>query len=244
MYNKIITRESGEKMRILLVEDEIRLSEALTYILKKNNYIVDTAFDGITGQEMAATEIYNIIILDRMLPGKEGLDVLKTLRRQGITTPVLILTAKDAIKDRVEGLDSGADDYLIKPFSKDELLARVRALGRRQTETIVNEEIKIGNIRFNSLKGEISMNGKITKLSLKESQIFEILVKNKNMVVTKEQLLEKIWGFQSDIELNNVEVYLSYLRKKLGLLDCGVIIETIRGRGYCMKEVYSSVSET
>lgn len=229
--------ESGEKMRILLVEDEIPLSEALVYTLKKNNYIVDAAFDGITGQEMAEREIYNVIVLDRMLPGKEGLDVLKALRKQGIATPILILTAKDAIKDRVEGLDSGADDYLIKPFSKEELLARVRALGRRQTETIENEEIKIGNISFNSLKGEISIQGKVIKLSSKESQIFEILVKNKNMVITKEQLLEKIWGFQSDIELNNIEVYLSYLRKKLASADNGIIIETIRGSGYCVKEV-------
>lgn len=231
-------------MRILLVEDEIRLSEALVYTLKKNNYIVDAAFDGITGQEMAETGVYNVIILDRMLPGKEGLDVLKALRKQGIATPVLILTAKDTIKDRVEGLDNGADDYLIKPFSKDELLARVRALGRRQTETIVNEEIKIGNISFNSLKGEISIDGKIIKLSSKESQIFEILIKNKNRVVTKEQLLERIWGFQPDIELNNIEVYLSYLRKKLALSDCRIIIETIRGSGYCLKEAYSYVSET
>jgi len=224
-------------MRILLVEDEVPLSEALVYTLKKNNYIVDVAFDGITGQEMAETGIYNVIILDRMLPGKEGLDVLKALRKQGITTPVLILTAKDSIKDRVEGLDSGADDYLIKPFSKDELLARIRALARRQTEIIINEEIKIGNISFNPLKGEINTNGNIIKLSSKESQIFEILARNKNMVVTKEQLLEKIWGFQSDVDLNNIEVYLSHLRKKLSSSGCGVVIETIRGSGYCIKEV-------
>lgn len=224
-------------MRILLVEDEVHLSEALVYTLKKNNYIVDAAFDGITGQQMAETGIYNLIILDRMLPGKEGLDVLKTLRRQGITTPVLILTAKDSVKNRIEGLDSGADDYLIKPFSKDELLARVRALGRRQTEIIVNEEINIGNIGFNSLKGEIKINNQIIKLTSKESQIFEILIKNKNIVVSKEQLMEKIWGFQSDIELNNIEVYLSYLRKKIAKSDCGIIIETIRARGYCLKEI-------
>lgn len=224
-------------MRILLVEDEVHLSEALVYTLKKNNYIVDAVFDGIAGQQMAETRIYNVIILDRMLPGKNGLDVLMELREQGITTPVLILTAKDSVKNRIEGLDSGADDYLTKPFSKDELLARVRALGRRQTEIIVNEKINIGNMGFNSLKGEIKINGQTIKLTSKESQILEILIKNKNMVVSKEQLMEKIWGFQSDIELNNIEVYLSYLRKKLAKLDCGIIIETIRARGYCLKEV-------
>lgn len=231
-------------MKILLVEDEIHLSEALVYTLKKNNYIIDVAFNGIEGQEMAETAGYNIIILDRMLPGKEGLEVLKTLRMQGITTPVLILTAKDSIKDRIEGLDSGADDYLIKPFSKDELLARLRALARRQIDVINNDEFKMGCMCFNPLKGEINVNGKITKLSSKESQIFEILIKNKNVVITKEQLLEKIWGFQSDVELNNIEVYLSYLRKKLAVSGCGIVIETIRGSGYCLKEVFSDVSKT
>lgn len=224
-------------MRILLVEDEVRLSEALVHTLKKNNYIVDVAFDGITGQQMAETEMYNVIILDRMLPRKNGLDVLIELRKQGITTPVLILTAKDSIKNRVEGLDSGADDYLTKPFSKSELLARIRALGRRQSEILVNEEINIGNMRFNYIKGEINANGRTIKLTSKESQILEILAKNKNIVVSKEQLLERIWGFQADIELNNIEVYLSYLRKKLAKSDCGIVIETIRARGYCLKEV-------
>lgn len=224
-------------MRILLVEDEVRLSEALVYTLKKNNYIVDVAYDGIEGLQMAETGLYNVIILDRMLPGMEGLEVLKKLRRQGITTPVLILTAKDSVKNRIEGLDSGADDYMTKPFSKDELLARVRALGRRQTETIFNEEMHIGNIGFNSSRGEIKINDQIIKLTSKESQIFEILIKNKNLVVSKEQLMEKIWGFQTDVELNNIEVYLSYLRKKLSKTDCGIVIETIRARGYCLKEV-------
>jgi len=224
-------------MRILLVEDEVNLSEALVYTLKKNNYIVDAAYDGITGQQMAETMDYNIIILDRMLPGKEGLDILKDLRKQGITTPILILTAKDSVKNRIEGLDSGADDYLIKPFSKDELLARIRALGRRQTEIIVNEKINIGNMSFDPLKGEIKVNDKTLYLTSKESQILEILIKNKTLVISKEQLMEKIWGFQSDIELNNIEVYMSYLRKKLATIDCGIKIETIRARGYCLKEV-------
>lgn len=224
-------------MRILLVEDEIHLSEALLYTLRKNNYIVDAAYDGITGQQMAETLVYNLIILDRMLPGKEGLDILKELRKQGITTPILILTAKDSVKNRIEGLDSGADDYLIKPFSKDELLARIRALGRRQTEIIINEELNIGNMTFNPLKGEIKTKSRTLKLTSKESQILEILIKNKALVISKEQLMERIWGFQSDIELNNIEVYLSYLRKKLAMIDCGIKIETIRARGYCLKEV-------
>lgn len=230
-------------MRILLIEDEIHLSEALVYTLKKNNYIIDAAFDGIEGQRMAETGVYNVIILDRMLPGKEGLQILRDLRKQKITSPVLILTAKDSIKDRVEGLDSGADDYLIKPFSKDELLARIRALGRRYTDEISNEELKVGFLSFHPLKGEIKVNKEVIKLSSKESQILEIMLKNKDIVITKEQLLDRIWGFQSDVELNNIEVYISYLRKKLTQANCGIVIETIRGSGYCLKEVSCDVSK-
>jgi len=224
-------------LKILLIEDEVNLSEALEYTLKKNNYVVDTAFDGDRGQKMAETGIYNIIVLDRMLPGKEGLEVLKALRMEGITTPVIFLTARDGVKDRIEGLNSGADDYLVKPFSREELLARINAVARRQTDLIRNEIYKIGKINFKPLKGEIECLGKLTKLTSKESQIFEILLINKNLVVTKEQLLEKIWGFKCDVELNNIEVYLSYLRKKLKELENQIIIETVRGSGYCLKEV-------
>lgn len=224
-------------MRILLVEDEPRLSEALTYILKKNNHIVDPAYDGLTGEDLAESDLYDLIILDRMLPGKEGLEVLKTIRAHGICTPVLFLTAKDSIEDRIDGLDHGADDYMIKPFSKEELLARVRALGRRPSNTLLNDTFEIGDFLFSPLKREIAVGNVMIKLSSKEAQMLEILIKNRNMVVTKDLLLEKIWGFQSPVEANNVEVYLSYLRKKLGSLTQSVVIETIRGSGYCLKEV-------
>lgn len=224
-------------MKILLIEDEIRLSEALVYTLKKNNYIVDTAFNGIDGEKMAESNIYNLIILDRMLPGKEGVEILKTLRKKNFSTPILILTAKDSIQDRVEGLDSGADDYLVKPFSKAELLARIRALGRRHTDKINNEELIAGSISFNPLKGQVILGEDFIKLSSKESQILEIMIRNKEIVITREQLLDRIWGFQSSIELNNIEVYISYLRKKLHPSHCGFVIETIRGSGYCLKEI-------
>lgn len=224
-------------MKILLVEDEVKLSEALVYMLKKSNYIVDAVFDGLTGLEYGETELYDLIILDRMLPKMEGIEVLKNLRKAGVTTPVLFLTAKDAIKDRIEGLDSGADDYMVKPFSKEELLARVRALGRRASETIVNEEIQLGDIRFNPLKREILYAKGVLRLSSREAQILETLMKNKDMVITKELLIDRIWGFQADIEANNVEVYMSYLRKKLSQTTDKVVIETIRGCGYCLKEV-------
>jgi two-component system response regulator ArlR len=224
-------------MMILLVEDEPNLSDALSYILKKNNYCVNVAFDGITGQDMAESSIYDLIILDRMLPGKEGLEVLKDIRKKGIKTPVLILTAKNTISDKVEGLDCGADDYLSKPFSKDELLARLRALLRRQADIIKSEDIKLGLMVLNPKKGEIECGGEVIKLTMKESQLLELLLRNKNQVITKEQILDKLWGFSSEVEMNNVEVYLSYLRKKLNTIKCNVVIETMRGMGYCLKEV-------
>lgn len=221
---------------ILLVEDEPNLSDALSYILKKNNYSVNVAYDGITGQDMAESDIYDLIILDRMLPGKEGLEVLKAIRKKGIKTPVLILTARNAIGDRVEGLDSGADDYLSKPFSKEELLARLRALSRRQADIIKSVDIKIGSMIFYPNKGEIESENIIIRLTMKESQLLELLLRNKNQVITKEQILDKLWGFDSEVEMNNVEVYISYLRKKLNTIKCNIVIETVRGMGYCLKE--------
>ncbi|WP_416175606.1 response regulator transcription factor [Clostridium sp.] len=224
-------------MRLLLVEDEEMLADALAYILKKNNYNVDVAYDGISGQEMAETKIYDVIILDRMLPGKDGLDVLKEIRRNGIKVPVLLLTAMDSIENKVEGLDNGADDYLVKPFSKDELLARIRALGRRHVDFIQDKNIQLSSLIFDPLRGEIECNGNKVKLTSKESQLLELLVRNKNQVITKEQILDRVWGIDCDIEMNNnIEVYFSYLRKKLKSIKSNITIETVRGVGYCLRE--------
>lgn len=224
-------------MRLLLIEDEKKLSDALSYILRKNSYGVDVANDGITGQELAETGIYDIIILDRMLPGKEGVSILKELRKQGMSIPVLILTAKDEIRDRVEGLDAGADDYLIKPFSTDELLARIRALSRRQNEQIKSENLQIGSFELNPLNCEAVIGDETTKLTLKESQLLELLLRNSGKVITREQILDRVWGIDSEVEMNNIEIYVCYLRKKLDLNTAGIRIETVRGIGYCLKEV-------
>lgn len=225
-------------MRLLLVEDEIMLSDALVYILKKNNYAVDAAYDGIEGDEMAQSKIYDIIILDRMLPQKNGIDILKNLRKRKIETPVIMLTAMDTIENRVEGLDNGADDYLVKPFDTKELLARIRALSRRHTDFIQDGNIELSSLMFDPLKTEMEYEGNKIKLTAKESQLLELLARNKNQVITKDQILDRVWGIDSDIEMNNnIEVYFSYLRKKLRKIGSNVEIETVRGVGYCLKEV-------
>lgn len=224
-------------MRLLLVEDEKRLSEALVYVLKKNNYAVDVAFNGAHGQEMAETDIYDLIILDRMLPSKEGVEILKALRTNGIKTPVIFLTAKDSITDRVTGLDAGADDYLIKPFSTEELLARVRALSRRQSNLVESNSIKFLSTVFEPLKGEVVFGGETIQLTAKESQLLELLMKNKNQVVTRELILDRVWGMESEIDVNSIELYVYYLRKKLRNSKCNISIKTIRGVGYSAEEV-------
>lgn len=224
-------------MRILLVEDEQRLADALAYVLKKNKFSVDLAFDGIDGQDMAETGIYDLIILDRMLPGKEGVDILRYLRSKGIKTPVIFLTAKDSVACRVEGLDAGADDYLIKPFSTEELLARVRALSRRSDVNLVGEKITVGLLSIDPYSCEAICENDTIKLTLKETQLLELLMRNCGQVLTKEQILERIWGFDSDVEMNSVEIYIFYLRRKINFEKCKVNIKTIRGVGYCLKEV-------
>lgn len=220
-----------------MVEDEKRLSDALTYILKKHNYGIDVAYDGITGQDMAETGIYDLIILDRMLPKKEGVQVLKHLRSIGIKTPVLLLTARDAVEDRVEGLDAGADDYLVKPFATEELLARVRALARRRNDEFRSEKMQVGSLTLDPIHCEVTYGKENVRLTVKETQLLELFMRNSGQVITKEQILNKVWGLDSEIELNNVEIYIHYLRKKIAPEKNNVRLETVRGVGYCLKEV-------
>ncbi|MDP4095081.1 MAG: response regulator transcription factor [Bacillota bacterium] len=224
-------------MRILLVEDEFDLSEALEYVLKKNKFLVDVAADGISGQDMAETGIYDLIILDRMLPGKEGVQILRELRAAGYKCPVIFITAKDAVSCRVEGLDAGADDYLIKPFSMDELLARVRALARRSENRLQGDSINIASLTLNPLRGEVSYGNAVVRLTVKEAQLMELLMRNFGQVLTKEQIFERVWGYDSDVDFSCIELYIHYLRKKIDLPECGLSIETVRGIGYSLAEV-------
>lgn len=222
-------------MRILIVEDEIYLAEALAQILKKNNYIVDTAEDGSTGLDNALSGIYDLIILDIMLPEIDGISVLKKLREEGISTPVILLTAKGQTSDKVKGLDSGADDYLPKPFEIEELLARIRAAIRRRGEVQPDTNLKYGDIELNTSTLKLYKGAKEIKLVLKESQLLEFLILRKTSVTSKELVIEKLWGFDSEAEHNNVEVYISFLRKKLSSLNSSVIINTVRGVGYVLE---------
>ena len=224
-------------MRILVVEDEIHLAEALAQILKKNNYTVDVSNDGEDGLDNALSGIYDVIVLDIMLPKMNGLDVLENIRSEGFDTPVILLTAKNEISDKVRGLDSGADDYLAKPFNTEELLARIRALGRRRGEIVANTNtISFADITLNTQTLQLTSGANEITLTLKESELLEHLMLHKGLVCSKEQIIEKLWGFDSEAEANQVEVYISFLRKKLTFVHSKAAINTVRGVGYTLVE--------
>ena len=223
-------------MRVLLIEDERRLAEPVKYILEKHKYAVDYAPDGVSGQDMAETGVYDVIILDRILPGKEGVEVLKALRAGGIKTPVILVTAKDAVPDRIDGLNAGADDYLVKPFSIDELLARVNALTRRFENIAVSQLLQCAALQLDAKKCEAYAHGETILLSMQEAQLLEFLMRNRGQVLTKEQIFNKVWGFDSETEIGAVELYVFYLRKKIDFKKNGAALETIRGVGYSLRE--------
>ena len=224
-------------MRILLVEDEERLSQALVEIFKENKFGIDAVYNGVDGLNSARTGIYDIVILDIMLPQLDGLAVLRTLREEKNAVPVLLLTAKEDVSDKVEGLDSGADDYMTKPFSTEELLARVRALTRRKGD-VRDDNLSLGDLALNRKNCEIVsiVTGQALKLALKEYQIIELLFRHPHEVITKEAIIERIWGDRSTAEYNNVEVYISFIRKKMEFLKVKTVIRTARGIGYSLEE--------
>ena len=219
-----------------MIEDERRLAEPVKYILEKNKYAVDLAEDGISGQDMAETGVYDVIILDRILPGKEGVEVLKALRAGRIKTPVILVTAKDAVADRIDGLNAGADDYLVKPFSNDELLARVNALTRRFENIAVNQLLECSALKLDCKRCEAYIFGDTISLSTQESQLLEYLMRNRGRILTKEQIFNKVWGYNSETELNAVELYVFYLRKKIDFKKSGAALVTTRGVGYSLRE--------
>ncbi len=223
-------------MRILLVEDEVRLSQALVEIFQKNRYGVDAVYNGKDGLKYAQSGIYDVVVLDIMLPEMDGISVLRTLREENNNVPVMLLTAKDDVQDRVKGLDCGADDYVTKPFSTEELLARIRALSRRKGD-VRNSTLSIGDLSLDKGSCELqNSSGGSIKLSLKEFQIIELFFDNPKQIIKKEAIIEKIWGGDSGAEYNNVEVYISFLRKKIEQLKVHIQIRTSRGIGYSLEE--------
>ena len=223
-------------MRVLIVEDEVRLASTLQDLLELNGYTADVCYDGEAGLDNALSAIYDVILLDVMLPKLDGFTVLRRLRAAGNATPVLMLTARSELGDRVEGLDCGADYYLTKPFEPKELLACIRALTRRQPELRNTDVLEYGDLKLIKNSFTLSCGDRSLRLSRKEFDMMELLMLNRELVITKENLLLKIWGYESDAEDNNVEVYISFLRKKLEHLHSAVKIKTIRMVGYCLEQ--------
>ncbi len=221
-------------MRLLLAEDEKELSDALVAVLKHNNYSVDAVYDGQEALDYLEAQEYDGAILDIMMPKMDGITVLKKIRAQGNNVPVLMLTAKTGVDDRVEGLDSGADDYLGKPFAMKELLARIRAMTRRQTES-VSTVLQYGNVMLNRTTFEVSAGGEALRLANKEFQMLEMLMSNPGQIISTERFMEKIWGYDSETEINVVWVYISYLRKKLANINADVEIKAARNQGYSLE---------
>ncbi|HVX30443.1 MAG TPA: response regulator transcription factor [Nitrolancea sp.] len=222
-------------MRVLVVEDESRLAELIARRLRHEHFEVDLAFDGCEGFERALTGGYDVIILDRMLPGLDGIDVCRRLRRSGIQTPILMLTARRELDERVEGLEAGTDDYLGKPFAFAELLARIRALTRRAERPLLGNPLRVGDVALDTQRHRVTRDGQEIELSPREFALLEYLMRNAGQVVSRDQILQRVWGYESEPEGNVVDLYIHYLRRKLDDRR-GTIITTVRGLGYAMRE--------
>ena len=215
-------------MKLLLIEAEHQFPKKLCQLLKKEGYVVDDITDGEIGLEMALFGSYDLIILDWLLPNIDGLTIVKELRFQGIAIPILFLTTNDRMEDKINGLDAGADDFLVKPFITEELLARLRALSRRKSKELVDNNLMVAGLRLDSLKCKVAKGKDFIKLSRKETLLLETLMRNCGNVVTKERIFERLWGSYSRNEFANVDLYIYYLRKKIG----ASYIKTVHGVGY------------
>lgn len=220
--------------QILIIEDEPKLLRNLREGLSEEGFDVLTAADGEAGYRMATTEPIDLVLLDLMLPGMPGLELLTAMREQGRSTPVLVLTAKDRIGDRVAGLDGGADDYLVKPFAFDELLARIRALLRRSSET-QTRILRIGRLEVNTSQRRVTLSGSELALSAREYELLEYLIAHAGQVLSREEIARDVWQETGAVETNIIDVYVNYLRRKIEKLDHPALIHTIRGIGYCLK---------
>ncbi len=223
-------------MRVLIADDEPEMASVLEALLRRENYSVDVVHDGQDALDYGLADNYDCLVLDIMMPKKDGIQVLQALRAQNVSTPVLLLTAKGQVEDRIAGLDSGADDYLPKPFHNGEFLARVRALTRRG-QVFTPSVLAAGNIRLDCSTFELRCGGSAIRLGSKEFQMLELLMRQKGRVVTTEQFMERIWGYDSEVEISVVWAYISYLRRKLEAVGADVRISTRRGFGYLLEEL-------
>ena len=221
-------------MKVLLVEDEPRMADAIRRVLAAEHYTVDVARDGTEALGFVDQATYDVVVLDRLLPDMTGIDVLRAMRARRVATPVLMLTALSALEHRVEGLDAGADDYLPKPFAFSELLARLRALGRRSPE-IASERLTCGDIVLDPVRHEVNVNGRSELLSAREYALLGYLIRHAGQVVTRQQILDSVWGAEPDVYSNVVDLYVQYLRRNLAALAQGDALHTVRGVGYALR---------
>ena len=222
-------------MRILLVEDEKRLASALLQLFQDNHYLADVAHDGVNGLDLALTNSYDALVLDIMLPKLDGLEIVRRVRQEGLDVPILLLTARDTVDDRVKGLDVGADDYLVKPFANKELLARVRALTRRTGNLTGTENMQVGPFVIDFSERVVKQDSRSLTLTTKEFQLLELLLRNHGKVLSKELILDRVWGPDAEVIGNAVENYIHFLRKKIDEPNQPSYIETVRGVGYVFR---------
>lgn len=227
-------------MRILIVEDEFNLADIIASRLRKEKYMIDISLDGEDGLYNALSNVYDLIILDVMLPYKNGFEILEEIRKNNISAKVIMLTAKSELEDVLNGFKYGADDYLAKPFHIEELVARVNVQLRKDNSKKISDYLEVGNLRLDLKTSSLkcTKNKEVIEISCKEFLLLEYLMHNKGLIISKEQIYDKVWGLDNEVESNNLEAYLSFIRKKLKIIDCNVGIKAIRGLGYKL-EVYN-----
>ena len=222
-------------MRVLVVEDEQRLARLLRRVLEEEHYTVDEAHDGIDGEDLARAGVYDFIVLDVMLPGQDGIAVCRNLRRSRVATPILMLTARDAVEDRVRGLDAGADDYLVKPFAFTELLARLRSLARRRTEQLTPTRLEVDGLVLDPVRHEVTRDGRLVELTPREFALLEYFVRHPGQVLTRTQILANVWRYDTAVTSNVVDTYVHYLRDKIDRGHERKLLRTVRGIGYVLR---------
>ena len=224
-------------MKILIIEDEYSLADAISETLQKENYTTKIVTNGEEGEDEALTNIYDLILLDVMLPKKDGFEILKNLKAGKINAPIIMITAKSELVDKLKGLENGVDDYITKPFHMSELMARIKIVLRRNSKVQDDNILEYSDLKLDLSTGKMSSNGNEISINGKELELLEILLLNKNQIISKESLISKIWGYDNNAEYNYVDVYASFLRKKLKLLKTKVKIKAVRGMGYKMEKV-------